>query len=176
MNEIWKDIKGYEGYYQVSNLGKIKRLEGIDNIGRKKRSKILKPTKFSNGYFFVSLSKNGKSKKESVHKLVANNFLKTKECLVVNHKDRDKGNNKLENLELVTQKENIRHAWKNNLSKPTRTKAVNQYCLKGNFIKRWESIMEVERKLNINNSHIVSCCKGKRNKTGGYKWSYADSY
>ena len=60
MNEIWKDIKGYEGFYQVSNLGKIKRLEGIDNIGRKKRSKTLKPTKFAIGYCSVSLSRNCK--------------------------------------------------------------------------------------------------------------------
>lgn len=103
--EIWKDVIGYEGIYQVSNYGNVIR------TGYKLSSKIkkLKPTKDSVGYYTVALSKNGQKKTKAIHILVAIAFLNhipNKFDLVVNHKDFNKLNNNISNLEIVTQREN----------------------------------------------------------------------
>lgn len=113
MNEIWKDIIGYEGLYQVSNLGNIKSL---GNGGTHKTERILsqKITRF--GYKTVILHKNGVRKDCRVHRLVAYAFLPNDDdTLVVNHKDGDKCNNRVENLEWCTQSDNVIHAYENNL-------------------------------------------------------------
>ena len=106
MNEIWKDIIGYEGVYQVSNLGKVKSLK---RNGRNS-DKILKQGLNSHRYLLTSLSKNGKSKTKMIHKLVAEAFLNHTSCgrkLVVDHIDNNKINNKLDNLQIITQRENV---------------------------------------------------------------------
>lgn len=119
-NEIWKDIKGYESIYKVSNFGRVKKLkqEYKNSIGRKRIEKeiILLPNLNINGYCVVNLYKNKKKKMYTIHRLVAENFIgKLDKDKEVNHIDADKTNNKLENLELVTKSENIKHAFKNNL-------------------------------------------------------------
>ncbi len=101
--EVWKDVKGYEGLYQVSNLGKVRSL-----FRYKKR---LKPCKSNIGYEYVNLYKNNKMKRISIHKLVAENFI-MKPILEINHKDGDKTNNCVDNLEWVTPKENVIHRFK----------------------------------------------------------------
>lgn len=105
MKEIWKDIPEYEGYYKVSDLGRVKRLPGayVPN------GRILKPQK-RNGYLSVSLSKNKKAKTHNIHRLVAKAFLGDSN-LTVNHKDGNKHNNKLTNLEYCTARENCRHVF-----------------------------------------------------------------
>jgi hypothetical protein len=103
--EIWKDISGYEGYYQVSNLGRVKSL----NYNHTKKEKLLHSTENRDMYLRVGLYKNGKPKIKRVHQLVAESFLNHKICghkLVVNHKDFNKQNNHVDNLEIVTQREN----------------------------------------------------------------------
>ena len=113
MEEIWKDIEGYEGLYQVSNLGNVKSLRKRIDKGKCHRyfdEKILKPIETNRGYLRVKLCKNRKIKKTRVHRLVAEAFIKRPE-LEVNHIDGNKKNNKAENLEWVTQKENKQHAW-----------------------------------------------------------------
>ena len=101
--EIWEDIEGYEGIYQVSSLGKVKSL----NFNHTKKEKILKPFFNRDGYLSVNLYKEGKRKQYLVHRLVAKVFIPNPENkLEVNHKDEDKTNNKVENLEWVTSKEN----------------------------------------------------------------------
>jgi len=107
--EVWKDIPEYEGFYQVSNLGNVRSLDRICSRGRKIKGKVLKAAFCSRGYFGVDLSKNGKGKTITIHKLVAYAFLNHKPCrhkLVVNHIDINRENNNLYNLEIITSREN----------------------------------------------------------------------
>lgn len=114
--EIWKDIKGYEGLYQISNKGRVKSLARVikRNNGRELplKERIKNDVYDNKGYSRINLSKNGKSKKHSVHRLVANAFLiKQKHQDQVNHIDGDKKNNDVSNLEWCTGKENVRHSY-----------------------------------------------------------------
>ena len=111
-NEIWKDIEGYEGLYQVSNLGRVKSLEKIRGVQFQKE-KILIPQTIKGGYLRIGLSKNGKSTKFLIHRLVAEAFIP--KHFTVNHKDGNKTNNSLDNLEWVSQKENNIHAYQTGL-------------------------------------------------------------
>lgn len=117
MEEVWRDIKGYEGYYQISNFGKVKSLKRIvkykDGRTFKYKTKYLKPTKDTRGYLGVGLNKNGNVKHFRVHRLVAETFLgKPKVRLMsVNHIDGIKTNNILDNLEWVTYSENTRKGY-----------------------------------------------------------------
>lgn len=115
--EIWKDIKGYEGYYKVNNLGIVKSYHTQNH----KKPIILKPIKSHNGYLQFNLMKNKKRKITLLHRIIANSFipnLENKPC--VNHKDGNKLNNNIDNLEWCTYQENAIHAWKNSLFKNTK--------------------------------------------------------
>lgn len=164
MREIWKDIKGYEGIYKVSNYGEIL------NIKTKYK---LKPSKI-NGYTRVHLT----DRTEYIHILVAKTFIKNpgnKPC--VNHIDGNKQNNKVDNLEWCTPKENINHAWNLGLCEKSRKMAkrkVIQYDKNMNFICEWESIREASTKLKLHESNISSCCSNKIKTTGGFIWKYAE--
>lgn len=119
MEEIWKDIEGYEGLYQVSNLGRIKRCsrKNMDSKARQRTFKelILKENIDKSGYCYVNLYKNEK-KAYKIHRLVAQTFIPNiQKKPQVNHKDGNKKNNTVKNLEWVTREENIQHAYKNNL-------------------------------------------------------------
>ena len=113
-NEIWKDIPGYEGLYQVSNLGRVKSLDRVvphDRYGEfKLKGRVLKPSPTTNGYLKLDLCKYGTIKTTTVHKLVALTFLNHEPCgmkEVVDHIDNDKTNNRLDNLQLITSRENV---------------------------------------------------------------------
>lgn len=113
--EIWKDIKGYEGLYQVSDLGRVKSLKF-------KKQRILKPVLVGNGYYAVNLHKGGSQKSKTIHQLVAVTFLNHEPCgheIVVDHIDNDKTNNKVENLQLITVRHNVSKDWKGKTSKYT---------------------------------------------------------
>ena len=182
--EIWKDIKNFEGIYQISNLGQVKAI----NYKKTGKKRILKQADNGYGYKTVHLTNNGKGKMFTVHRLVAETFIpNTSNKPIINHIDGNKSNNKVENLEWCTYKENTIHAWLNGLSDFSEEqkeklkhskrykRPINQYDLNGNFIKRWESIIEVQRKLKISNGCIYRCCKGEKGQTHGYKWQYADN-
>lgn len=113
MKELWKDITEYEGFYQVSNLGRIKSVERtvIDKRGVKQsfKEKILKPV-FNHGYHRVTLTKNGECRIVRIHRIVAQEFLGFHDELIVNHIDEDKTNNAVSNLEWCTPKENYHHS------------------------------------------------------------------
>lgn len=119
MNETWKDIKGYEGLYQVSNLGRVKSLSRmVEHRGRliSVSEKILKQSKNHQGYHRAILSKNGNTKTVTVHKEVARSFLNHETegwHKVVDHIDADKSNNCLSNLQIISQKENVQKHYSN---------------------------------------------------------------
>ena len=184
--EIWKDIKGYEELYQISNYGRVKSLKrksafycGLrkEYLERPIKEKILSFSKSNRGYLQVSLTKSGKCRTYTIHRLVAQAFipnLENKEQ--VNHIDGNKNNNCIDNLEWVTISENNKHAFDTGLNKPHNQRKVNQYDLNNNYIKTWNSITEFlkENNINLKNSGITSCCKGKQKTAYGYKWKYAD--
>lgn len=142
MKEIWKDINGYNGMYQVSNLGRVKSLDRKRYCGHKNsepqliKGRILKQRYDRAGYIRVKLSKNSTSKLVTLHRLLAVNFIDNPYNKPnVNHIDGDKSNNSLDNLEWCTQKENVQHSFKTGLSKARKGEKNNLSKLKENDIK-----------------------------------------
>jgi hypothetical protein len=112
--EIWKDINGYEGFYQVSNFGNVKSLSRLMWNGLaffKSKEKILKPNLTTSGYYSVQLLKDKVKKPFSIHRLVAKTFLEEIQGFEVNHKDRNKLNNNIDNLEFTSHSDNIKHTY-----------------------------------------------------------------
>ena len=171
-NEIWKDIPNYERIYQASNLGRVKSLKRL-------KEKILKPQMDSSGYYQVYLCKQSVVKHYMVHRLVWIAFNgQIPEGYEINHLDERPVNNRLENLSLVTHKENMNYGTgiergHNQLINGKRSKPVLQFDLNNSFIKEYPSVMQAERELGFNNGNIVNCCKGKQKTAYGYKWKYA---
>lgn len=177
MNEVWKDVEGYEGLYQVSNLGRVKSLQRITKIRhaiRIEKEKILKQHKnIKSGYMYVYLSNNGKNKGFRIHRLVAETFIPNPNDLPqINHKDENKENNNVDNLEWCTAKYNCNYGSFIEKNKKAKYKKIIQYDLKCNYINTWNSVKEASIKLNILNTSISKCLKEKRNKAGGYIWKY----
>lgn len=172
--EEWKPIKGYEGSYEISNCGNIRSLDRETYSERWKGNKFikghnLKPFKTTNGYFRIELTdKEGKRKKYPLHRLVAENFLDNpNNYKQVNHKDEDKTNNNVDNLEWCDCKYNINYGtWKER-----HFVKVNQYSLDGILIKTYNSVNETAV-----DGFIPSCisnCLNKRHNTHkGYMWRY----
>lgn len=109
--EVWKDVKNYEGIYEISNFGRVKSLERIDAAGKRRKEKYLKVYKNIDGYCVVGLSLDGRLKIVKVHRLVAFAFLKKSSKNIVNHKDSNRSNNNSTNLEWCTVKENVNHSF-----------------------------------------------------------------
>ena len=168
MTELWIEV--YPGY-KVSNFGKIVSI---------KRNKLLKLNTDKNGYLCVGITVNGKRKLKKIHRLVAKAFLSDySDSIQVNHKDENKANNIVTNLEMCNNKYNCTYgSRRTKLAKP-----VLQFTLDGILIKEWESIREINRTLGYAQASIIACCKGqlKDSHTGktypsnsayGYKWKY----
>lgn len=173
MQEVWKDIEGYEGIYQVSNLGNVRSLEK-KVYNRTNKGKNLKMFDNGHGYLQVILQKNKNKKSFKVHRLVANAFLDNPNNLPqVNHKDCNRKNNNVDNLEFCSCDYNIKYASENSLEYQKRRKIVKQFDLNGNFIKLWNSVSEASQVLNIARQNISACCLSKNYKSaGGYIWKY----
>lgn len=171
--EIWKDIKGYEGKYEISNFGRVKSHVKIGTPTYYKTPILSTP-----GYYTVCLSKDGKvSYSVGIHRLVAEAFVENtdKTKTEVNHKDGDKLNNYYENLEWVTRKENNEHAIKSGLRKYV--KPIEQYTLDDELVNIFKSSAEAGKFLGKGkrtNTHILNCCKGKISTAYGYKWKYKE--
>lgn len=178
MDEVWKDITGYEGLYQISNYGRVKSLERKvrHNYGKFRTvpEKILKPSPDGDGYLYVSLSKEGKKKNPKIHKLVALHFLSNPDNLPqVNHIDENKDNNVVTNLEWCTSLHNLQHSNVISKGNTARAKAIIQKSLTGEIINEFCSISEARRKLGLkSHAGIVKCCKGEQKTSHGYKWEY----
>lgn len=170
-NEIWKDIQGYEGLYQVSNKGRVKSLDRIvelkDGSKRSYKGKLLAPAANNRNYFQVFLCKDLKRQTFLVHRLVLQAFtpnpLNKPE---VNHIDEDSTNNDLSNLEWCTSKENCNHGTKiARASKP-----VKSICPKTGREAFYPSIVQAHKETGIDRSSIGSVTRGKGKTAGGYRW------
>ena len=193
MTEIWRtavyDGEIYEGLYKVSNLGRILSLN-YRNTGK---PDLMTPVERKDGYSQVELSKNGKTKKCLVHRLVAQTFIPNPDNLPeVNHKDEDKTNNfvflnedgtvdeEKSNLEWKTHRGNINHGTRNErvskaLTNGKKSKKVLQLSLSGELIREWPSTRECGRN-GFNKGHVCSCCNGKLPHYKGFLWMYYDDY
>ena len=173
--EIWKDIKGFEGRYMVSNMGRVKSL----NYRRTGKEKILKGRNSGYGYLQVQLCKDGKVKKYLVHRLVATAFLENPQNLpVINHKNEIKSDNRVSNLEFCSYSYNNTYNGRakkvgkktaEKLSKPVI--GINKIS---GLIIEFPSTREASRQLDIHNGNICDCCNGRKKSAGGYIWFYAD--
>jgi len=175
--EIWKDIPGYEGKYQVSNLGNVKSM----NYMHTKKEHILIKSVQPTGYHTVTFCKNGKAKQYLVHRIVYQTFAgEIPEGMQVNHIDENKLNNNIDNLNLMTPKENCN--WGTHIercSKGMIGKLINNkfrskkiLCVETEII--YPSISEAERQVHINKCNIIGCCKGRYRTAGGYHWKYIE--
>lgn len=175
--EEWKDIKGYEGIYQVSNFGNIKSLYGKEHL--------IKPFPRPNGYLGIMLYKNGKTHPRSIHRIVAETFISNPEDKEqVNHINGIKTDNTTNNLEWCTRKENMAHSWKNGLRQFSEKRKIEmrkkmsievlQYDKNGKFIKEWESAKVAGKVLGISQQCISNCRAGKTKSAGGYIWKYKE--
>ena len=168
MDEIWRDIEGYKGLYQISNKGHVKSLYNGSE-------RILKLHDNGKGYLRVNLTKENTSKHIRVHRLVARAFIPNPDNLPeINHRDENKKNNCVENLEWITHIDNCNYGTRNERSGYSRSKPILQYSKSGEFIREWQGAHEVERVLGIGNSHIIACCKGKLKSAGGFVWKYKE--
>lgn len=165
--EYWKDIPGYEGEYQASNLGRIRSLK----YGK---YTILKESNHKKGYRRVVLCKDGNRKDYQVHRLVWEVFKgPIPDGMQVNHIDENTSNNNLDNLMVCTPKENNNWGTHNEKMANTKKKHIFQYDVEGNLVNEWCSISETINN-GFNPSAVSMCCLGERKTHGGYKWAYAE--
>lgn len=157
----WRGISGYPNY-EISSLGEVKNTH---------RGTVVRPVLTRKGYERVGLWKNNKGKIESVHKLVMEAFVGAcPKGLQINHKNGVKTDNRLSNLEYVTQSENMLHAYNSGLNK--KRKRAIQLTLSGEKVKTFESLISAEIE-GFKRDQISLCCSGKRKTHRGFRWQYA---
>ena len=174
--EEWKDVPGYEWLYKASNLGNIKSLYFW-------KERIIKSCSDWRGYLHLLLVKNKIRKDFKEHRLICLTFLDNPDNKKeVNHKDGNRLNNRLENLEWCTRSENEQHKYNILWQFPPLkwkfwklhhwSKKVKQYSKGWKFIKQWESWMDIQRELWISQASISACCRWKIKTSGGFTWEY----
>lgn len=190
MSEVWKDIEGYEGIYQVSNLGRVRSLDrlvpaacalskGKQVVNYLRKGVILKPhIAGKSGYQYVGLSIGDKPKYYSVHRLVAKAFIPNPDNLPeVNHIDEDHLNNQADNLEWVTHIQNEHHGTKIKRSVQNRNlKAVEALNEKGEVVASYDCMTDASKALGISLGTIWKVCNKIKNSmtAGGYRWRYKE--
>ena len=178
--EIWKDVVGYEGYYQVSNMGNVRSVDRYvphKNFGQKFCKGGLMATHITNsGYVSVNLCKNNRYKSYDIHRLVALAFIGF--CgskMEVNHKDENKQNNAVENLEWVTREQNEAYGTKRERHKEKIKLPILQYDTYGNFIREWPSATDAEMSISGKFTGAISHnINGKTKTAYGYVWEFKE--
>lgn len=166
MKEIWEDVRGYEGLYQVSNFGNVKSL----NYNKTKQEKILKP-KTSSAYNIVCLCKNGNNKYCSIHRLVANAFIPNPYSYSdINHIDGNKRNNSVKNLEWVSRSENMKHACYKLNKNPREWSKTKVRCIETQEV--FETQTEAAKKYKTSQGAIGNAARKNRPKAGGVHWEF----
>lgn len=161
----WKQVLEHPNY-EVNSKGEIRH---------KIRKHILKPRSNKGGYMYVNFKINGKNTNFAVHRIVANAFLPNPNGYTeVNHKDYDKTNNCIENLEWVSSSINKKHAFLKQENRDSRAKGVNQFSKDGKFIKTFSSITEAAKEMNCCVSAISNCCLGRTKTSQGFRWSFIE--
>ena len=189
MEEVWRAVKGYEGLYEVSNLGRVRSKDRlVKHIGiflREAKGKVIKENTSSTGHYSsVGLHRNGKTKHFKVHRLVAIAFIPNVHGYSdINHKDENKQNNCVDNLEWCCKSYNENYgtkrtrqsqstdweAFRKKVSKP-----LYQKTLDGKIVRRWDSIAQVHRTLGYSSGNISMCCNGKLKKIYGFRWEFVE--
>lgn len=186
--EIWKDVVGYEGLYQISNFGRLKHLAfiltnicGVHNV----KERLVHPHIQNNGYYLCDLYKNNIRKNVLLHRIVAEAFIDNpNNYSFVNHINSIRTDCRCVNLEWCTKSYNTKYSydttnrkikmnWKKGKDNAN-SKAVIMLDKNNNYIKRFECIMDIQRELGILYNSIVNCLKGRSKTSGGYKWIYAE--
>ena len=168
--EVWKDIPGYEGKYQISNKGNVKSLARNEKYCKRPET-MLKPFVCGSGYLEIIFKVKQKRQAKLVHRLVAEAFVSNADGKKeVNHKDGNKLNNDYRNLEWVTPSENINHSYKT-LQNKGYSRRVE--CIETQ--ETFDSLKEAADKYGLQLPLIWKCCNGKQVTTGGYHWKYKDS-
>lgn len=179
MNEEWKDIKGFEGLYQISNLGRVKslkRLKKNNNGTQEVNERIRKLTPDKDGYFNVCLSKEDIHYQKKVHKMVADAFIPNPDSLpVINHKNENKNDNRKENLEWCTVRYNTLYGEGMKKMAVKQGRSVYQ-ILDGNVVNEYYSTGEASRQTGIPQPNIYKVCCGERHTAGGYEWRFKDEH
>lgn len=181
MQEIWKDIDGYEGRYQISNLGNVKSL----NYGGRGYARNLVPKINNYGRLWVELMKDGKKRQFLIHRLVGMAFIPNPDNLPqINHKDENPKNNRVDNLEWCTGLYNVHYYLERhpNVARERKTPSrrnrrlnirINQIDSDGNIVKVWDDVRTATVATGYNQWSITQCCDGVRHTAYGFKWQYA---
>lgn len=184
MKEVWKDIKNFEGYYKISNKGRVLSITRKVKSSRSKsgyrtvNQRILKTRIDKYGYNTVILRKHNTDKHFTIHRLVAEAFIDNPNNYPsINHIDENKLNNTPENLERCTIKynnlyNNRQQSINEKLKEVVKGKVILQYDLDMNFIKEWKSLREIHRTLRLNRQEINKTCRKERGSYANYIWKY----
>ena len=176
-SEIWKDVVGYEGIYKVSNKGNVFSVERKDSMGRECGGIILKPKYHRDGYLGINLYKNGKMKSKFIHRLVAEAFLPNQNnYLEINHKDENKTNNYVENLEWCTRKYNVNYGTAIERATQTQSKKVKAINVKTGEVITFNSTHEAGRK-GYTQGGVAAASRGDYyggNLYRGHRWYYEE--
>lgn len=178
--EIWKDIEGYEGMYQVSNMGRVRSLDRVkpNSGGQIAKGHILPQSDNGHGYRFVSLWKFNKGRRFYVHRLVASAFIPNPNNFpIINHKDENKSNNRYENLEWCTQKYNINYGnhmkrLKESYIANGNNRPIDVYDKNGAFLKTFDCSNEVCKELGVHRRGLYLVCQGVAKSYKDYRFAF----
>ena len=179
MEEVWKEVKGYEGRYAISNFGRLMSHNYMNNG----YDRVMVPKKNNSGRLYYELYKNGKSKTFLAHRLVGIHFIDNPNNYPeINHKDENPKNNRVDNLEWCDRMYNVHYSMNLHPERATKRKESSKWHDKNvvqmdedlNIVRVFENVMSCAREMNYNAWSIIQCCNGIRKHAYGYKWRFAD--
>lgn len=164
---MWKAIAGYENVYEINTLGEVRRIDS---------GNILKGYVNPDGYRRVGLTVNGHTKVFLMHRLIAIAFIPNPNNYpCVNHKDENKSNNSLYNLEWCDYRYDLNYGTRNNRASKSKKRPILQYSKTGEFIREWKSVTDLKNETGMDITHVSSCCRGKRKTANGFRWKYKEN-